>query len=171
MLNKLEIGELFNEGVTKYKEGIVFDIDDNGCNLIIRFNSPSNNEVKAIKQGSLKCGYYTEKEAIFMLFKFDGIEWMDAPYSVELSKKLTKIHEINDGQGLALNIYLIDADTGILKAMRLIGLPTAFSRKIKVIVERQRSMPFENYYQTINAVYMKYPTKKLVDYADVICNV
>lgn len=43
MLNKFEVGKLFNEGVTKYKEGVLFDIDDNGCNLIIRFNAPSNN--------------------------------------------------------------------------------------------------------------------------------
>lgn len=171
MLNKLELGKLFNEGVTKYKEGIVFDIDDKGSNLIIRFNTPSNSEIKAIKQGKLKCGYYTEGEAIFMLFKFEGIQWMDAPYSVKLSKNSTKIQDINDGQGLALNIYLIDANTGVLKSMRLVGLPTAFSRKLKSVVERQRLMSFENYHQTINTVYMKYPTKKLVDYADLICNV
>lgn len=171
MMNILEVGKLFNEDITKYKEGCVFDINDSSCNLIIRFITPSNNEVNAIKQGRFKCWYYTEKEAIFMLFKLEGIEWMDSPYSVELSKNLTKIQEINNGQGLALNIYLIDANTGILKAMRLVGLPTAFSRKLRAVIERQRSMPFENYYQTINEVYRKYTTKKLVEYADIICNV
>lgn len=171
MLNKFEVGKLFNEGVTKYKEGVLFDIDDNGCNLIIRFNAPSNNEIQAIKQSKIKIGYYTEGEAIFMLFKFEGINWIDAPYSVKLSKNLTKIEEINDGQGLAINIYLVDANTGILKSMRLVGLPTGFSRKLKLAIEKQMSMSFENYNQTVNTIYRKYTTKKLVDYADLICNV
>lgn len=106
-----------------------------------------------------------------MLFKFEGINWIDAPYSVKLSKNLTKIEEINDGQGLGINIYLIDANTGILKAMRLVGLPTVFSRKLKLAIEKQMLMSFENYNQTVNTIYRKYNTKKLVDYADLICNV
>ena len=77
MFTKLEIGKLLKDGVTKYNEGNIFDINDCGCNLIIRFRNPSNNELDSIKSGKIKVGYYINGEAIFMLFKFEGLQWID----------------------------------------------------------------------------------------------
>ena len=165
MLNKIEVAQLFQENIHSCSEGIKFDITDDGCNVIISFKAPTLKEVEAITKGKIKVGYYSENEVMFMLFKFGDMNWMDAPYSVYLSQNLTKINEIKDGQGLALNIYLIDASTGVLKGIRLVSLPTNFSLKLKSEIEKQKLTPFCNYYSKIGEVYRKYTTKNLVKFA------
>lgn len=166
----LVVGELFREGVRESKEGTIFDYNG-GFDLTIYIKTPYKNEIDAIRSGKIKVGYYVKDEVIFMLFKFGAMEWMDTPYSIHLSRGETNIYDVKNGEGLILGIRLVDSKTGILKVMRLVGLPTNFSRKLKLEVEKQRVMPFENYHQTIQEIYNKYSTKKLVDYADIICNV
>lgn len=168
----LVVGKLFREGVRGRQEGPIFDYDG-AFNLTIYLKTPNKNEIDAIRNEKIKVGYYIKDEVIFMLFKFGAMAWMDTPYSIHLSKGETNIYDVTDVEGLALVVCLVDARTGILNVMRLVALPTAFSRKLKIVVEKQRAMPFikENYNQTIQEIYMNYPTKKLVDYADIVCNV
>lgn len=163
-MENLEIGKLFKAGKTKYQEGIRFDVTDGGCDLFIYFNNPSNDEIESIKTGNFKTGYYSENNAIFMLFKFGNTPWMDAPYSVHLSKNLTEFQLFDGGQGIALHVYLIDASTGILKAIRLIGLKTRFSIQLIEAIEKQKKMTFDGYDLNINSIMTKYSTKDLVKY-------
>lgn len=163
-MDKIEVGQLFKKDVTKYPEGARFDITDGGCNLCIYFSNPSDSEIKNIKEDRFKAGYYAEENAIFMLFKFGNLPWIDAPYSVHLSKSLTGFQLFDGWEGLALNIYLVDAATGILKAMRLIGLKTRFSIHIIDAVEKQKKMSFENYDINVRSIMSKYSTKDLVKY-------
>lgn len=163
-MEKLEVGKLFREGCTRCQEGIRFDINDAGCDLYIYFSNPSNEEIQDIKDGKFKAGYYTEDNAIFMLFKFGNLTWMDAPYSIHLSKNLTNFQLFDGGQGLALHVYFIDANTGILKVMRLIGLKTRFSIQLIEAVEKQKKMPYQDYQYNINSIMAKYSTKDLVKY-------
>lgn len=171
MFSMESVGEKFRGGKFKGKEGIKFDVDDSGCNLIITFKSPSNQEIKCIRWDKLKIGYYTEEEAILLLFKFGNMKWMDAPYSVHLSKQLNQIQGIADGIGLPLTVYFVDGNTGILKVMRLLGLPTNFSRELASSIKTQKSMAFDNYRERINLIFSKYTTKELVKLADLVCNV
>lgn len=163
-MQEVEVGKLFKDDVTRYQEGVRFDINDAGCDLFIYYKYPSESEINSIKSGNFKTGFYAEKNAIFMLFKFGSLQWMDAPYSVHLSKNLTRFELFDGGQGLALHIYLIDAATGVLKAIRLIGLKTNFSIQLIEAVEKQKEMSFEGYDININNIMNKYPTKKLVEY-------
>lgn len=167
-MEKLEVGKLFKQGKTRYTEGVRFDITDGGCNLYVFFSNPTGEEIENIKKGNFKTGFYTENNAIFMLFKFGNLAWMDAPYSVHLSKNLTNFQLFDGGQGLALNVYLIDATTGILKAIRLIGLKTRFSIQLIDAVEKQKNMSFEGYDININSIMTKYSTKDLVKYGTIM---
>lgn len=47
-MEKLEVGKLFKEGITRYPEGVKFDITDGGCDLLIYFSDPSEKEKEAI---------------------------------------------------------------------------------------------------------------------------
>ena len=69
-----------------------------------------------------------------------------------------------DGMGLAMQMLLVEANTGILKAMRMVGLPTDVSRKLIKAVENQPYMP--DYTQRRNKQMDKYKTTDLVRLAD-----
>lgn len=171
MMNKLEIGQLFKEGVTRYPEGVKFDITDGGMNLLIYFNHPTEEEKHSISKEDARYGYYKQDNVIFMLFKFGSLEWVDAPYSIHLSKHLTELQEVTEGNGYAINVYLIDAATGILEVARLISMNTRTSKLLREDILKQKEMNYDGYEQLLSNIYRSYSTKALVDKAKIIAKI
>ncbi|MEG6613779.1 hypothetical protein V6C42_13065 [Pseudoclostridium thermosuccinogenes] len=66
--------------------------------------------------------------------------------------------------------FLVDASTGIIKAMRLIGLGTTFSIQLKKAIEKQKNTAFDEslYDKAITRVYGNYSTNDMIKYADII---
>lgn len=64
-----------------------------------------------------------------------------------------------EGQGALLQIILSDANTGIVKAIRAIGLDTEFSKAFNAAIASQRKNPLslQQYNQAIDRMYAKYP--------------
>jgi hypothetical protein len=167
-MRSCEVGKLFEEGKTHYQEGVKFDFTQSGPILFLFFNRPTQKEVESVKTGKFEYGLYVKDEVIFLFFKFQGLEWMDAPYTVHLSEQF-EFEEVEDGKGFALNIFLIDSSTGILEAIRLCGLSTKFSLEFQNAVQIQRNIPFDKttYEKKINMVYGNYATSDLVQRANI----
>lgn len=164
----VEVGKLFKEGVTRYQEGAKFDITDGGCNLLLYYSDPTIGEKEDITKGNLRCGYFREGNVILMLFRFGNQQWIDAPYSIHLSKNLTQLQEITGTQGFALNIYLVNANNGILEGMRLVGLNTRLSKMLREDVLKQKDLEYEGFAIKLNDIYRKYPTKALANMAKIV---
>lgn len=66
--------------------------------------------------------------------------------------------------GYALNIVFIDTETGILKALRQIGLGNNFSRLFRewCIESLKRQLSQSYYEKTVNECYEKYEIQQLV---------
>lgn len=162
------VGELYKSGITKYNEGARFDFTQSGAVLELYFKSPTINEVQEIKNGCFKTGFVEFAGVIFMLFKFGNLNWIDAPYSVHLSKPF-EFEEPTRGSGYGLNIFFIDANTGILKNIRYIGLSTEFSLSFKNAVLKQRKAEFNNNYYSaaLQNIYLKYTTNDLVKLSNI----
>lgn len=171
-MRMLEVGKLFEEGKTKYPEGVKFDFYQEGPVLYLFFNRPTEKEIESVKSGKFEIAMYAREEIIFILAKFQGMEWMDAPYSVHLSKPF-EFESIETGKGFGLNTFLVDASTGILKVIRFSGLSTDFSLKFVFAIENQRRLSFDNasYEQKLNAIYGNYSTSDLVQRADAFCRI
>lgn len=171
MYQKFEVGQLF-QGKTNFPEGVKFDFDQSGALLFLFFNKPSAKEIESVKSGKLEIGLYQKDEIIFILLKFQGMEWMDAPYSIHLSSPF-EFAELQEGLGFGTTIFLVDATTGILKVMRYIGLSTEFSRKLKDAILKQKEMTFDKtlYNKRLNEIYGNYSTSDLVRRAEVFCRI
>lgn len=165
------VGERYEDLVSK--EGIRFDMNDEGGTLIIYFDRPTDPEIQAIKKGSIQFKLLEMKNIIFLLTKFEGMEWMDAPYHVELSKNLTELRDLQENQGYALHIILVDGTIGEIKAMRLVGFNTNFSYKFRELVSRQRETKFEQvkYNSNLFCVMTNYSTKDLLKYSEISCRI
>lgn len=162
-MKSFEVGKLFEENKTHYQEGVKFDFTQSGPVLFLFFNRPTQKEIESIKTGKFEYGMYVKDEVIFLLFKFQGLEWIDTPYTVHLSKQF-EFEEVERGKGFALNIFLIDAATGILEVIRLCGLSTKFSIEFQNAVQNQCNTSFDKitYEKKINMVYGNYATSDLV---------
>jgi hypothetical protein len=171
-IQKLEVGQLLNEGETKFAESIKFDFQQSGPVMIIFFERPTDKEIESIRAGKLEFAFYEKDEIIFILSKFQGIEWMDAPYTVHLSKPF-EFQEMQEGLGFGLQIILVDAATGIIKAMRYVGLSTQFSIKLKKAIEAQREQPWDlhRYDVRLQNIYNNYSTSDLAKRAGNFCKI
>jgi len=70
----------------------------------------------------------------------------------------------NNEQGLGLTLILIDAITGEIKSIRLLGLSEKFTRRLFGIIMEHKVKPFnkEEYYKSLNKVYAIYQTNQIV---------
>ena len=143
----------------------LFDYTDEGCSLIVLFQSPDEREISQFKSGNSFEIRFVELNGVIMLtVKIGNLEWMDAPYTPHLSKDLTKLEIPNKGEGLALTVFLVDSDTGEVKHIRLLGLSEDFSKKFIGCTLENKMKPFnENEYnQKVQQIYRKYSTKDIV---------
>lgn len=167
-MRHFEVGKIFEEGRTGYQEGVKFDFDNSGAVLFLFFSNPTEAEINSVKKGRLQIGVYENSKILFMLFKFEGMEWMDAPYNVHLSQPY-ELQSVSDGIGYSMTIFLINANTGILEAGRFIGWRSDMSRKFKEAIECQRSYKYnmDTYNKIVNQVYGNYSTKDMVSRANI----
>ena len=171
-MHKYEIGQLFQPGVTRYNEETRFDFLQDGAVLMLFFNHPTPQEIEDIRSGRFEIGFCEKSGIIFMLFRFGSGQYMDAPYSLHLSKPFT-IEKPELGMGYGLTVFLVDAATGILKAIRYVGLSRDFSNRFRKAVERQKEESFNcaEYDAKLNYIYKNYTTKDLVKFADAWCRI
>jgi hypothetical protein len=161
---KYEVGQVIDKFVM-HPEGARFDISDSGAVLQIFFNNPTSDEISQFKEGKrFEIRFIEIRNVIMVLLKIGNLNWMDATYTPHLSKNLTKFELPNNNQGLALTIMLIDARTGEIKALRLVGLSEKFTKKLFGTIMELKITYFDKleYAQTINSIYASYSTDKLV---------
>lgn len=151
-----------------------FDIDDESATLLVCFNHPDKEEVEQFKsEKSFEIRFIQLKNVIMITTKIGNLNWMDAPYTPHLSKNLSKIPIVNNGQGLALTLVLVDSSNGEVKAIRLIGLSTKFSQKLlgRIMEEKVKSFDLPEYDLSLNNIFMSYSTKEIVKMSKDYCRI
>ena len=164
----IAVGDVLEE--YKGQEAVRFDLGDAGAELYLAFKNLTENEIHAVTSGSsFQVRFVVVEGVIMMLFKFGDIAWAEAPYSPHIGLKPQQIPLIDEREGLALKVYLIEGTTGVLKHFRLIGLGTEFSRKLMTEVQNARLADFEinDYTRRVRLIQSKYTTKDLVKMSNV----
>jgi hypothetical protein len=169
---KYEVGQVIEE-LKGSQQGVRFNMADDGATLSLLFKNPTKEEIDDIRKGKLQFGMFTKENVIFLLCKFGSMPWMEAPYHVALSKSLTKLQDLEEGQGYACNIALIDTATGEIKAMRYVGLSTEYSRRLKKNIEDQLKEDFnvEKYKKVMTEIMFNYTTNDMVNYSEINCRI
>ena len=168
MFECIEIGKLYRDGVTRYQEGVMFNITNSGLTLEIYFNNPTQEEINALQGGvEYKFGLFKKDGVLFFLSKFGNLNWMDAPYSVGLCRDIENIDlkELTEDNGYALAVTLIDASNGVVVWNRLIGLQNRFSnilRKEFYLQKANGKVDRGEYGSKLVQIYNSYSTNAMV---------
>lgn len=162
---KFEKGEQIKEFIGR-PEGPLFDFDSSGATLTVFFNRPTDYEISQFKSDNPFEIRFVEIRGILMiLLKIGGLQWMDSPYTVHLSRgALDFSDELEDGLGYSLMLMLVDGTTGTIQHLRMIGLGTNFSRALRKKILNQLNMPFnkQGYETALQSIYSTYRTKDLL---------
>lgn len=161
--------------VEKFKnhaEEVLFDVTDEGANLLVFFNNPTENEIKQFDFGNNFEIRLTELYDVMMFtFKIGSLNWMDAPYSPHLSLNLTTLQMSEKSQGLGLTLFLINAINGKIEHIRFLGLSQEFTEYVFVTIKRQIASEFDvlKYQMSLNKIFETYSTNQIMQMSDFYC--
>lgn len=113
------------------------------------------------------------KDVIMITAKIGNLNWMDAPYTPHLSKHLTKYQLPNENEGLGLSLVLVDAVSGEIKHMRLLGLSERFTKKLFGAVMELKMKEFDenSYMVAFNSIFASYNTREIVKMSRDYCKI
>lgn len=168
---KYEVGQSV-DSFKHHSEGVHFDISDDGATMLVFFQSPTKDEIEQFKSGKNFEIRFTELYGVIMItVKIGNLNWMDAPYSPHLSKNLIKFQLPSEKQGLGLTLILVDAITGEIKHIRLLGLSERFTKRLFGVAMEHKVKPFdkEEYNNSINRIFSAYQTNQIVKLSKDYC--
>jgi hypothetical protein len=170
-----EIGELYNPKVTKWPELPEYNYRGGQHELLLFFRNPTDAEIAAVQKGGAEFAFAIEKSVIFFLYRFEPIPWGDAAFTVHLvpdaDRRIPEAEPTAQSRAI-LRILLVDAATGILKAMRVVSFSPDFTRQLHKAIRQQAATPFEGeetHRTGVKEVYARFDTSSLLNRAAARC--
>ena len=127
------------------------NIPDDGMSVILNSGAPMLVfnytlmpwEIRAFQQGDCAFGLFAENDLIFFLFKIDGfMEWSDLAFTIHLAGDET----IANGDGyLPFNLVLVESQTQIIKALRLVTVSPTFRNHLVDAIDNQAKTPLAEF--------------------------
>lgn len=134
--------------------------------------SPTEQEIRDYQKGRAQLGLLPVPPTLLLPFRFGEQPWSEAtftPHLVPEDRRPAGL-ELQEGQGLALQVALVDADTGLVRALRLIGLPTELSRRLLEETRALESSPWPGeaaYDRHINRLFASMTSEDIARAAEI----
>ena len=168
----LEIGKPFVPGRTEWPEGCEYNYYKSGHDLRLFLGEPSLEEIKSVQSGRAEFGLVVERDLIILLYQFEpGLPWSEAPYSwhmvAESLRTLPELEWVPETHA-QLRTLLVDANTGILQATRIVKFSAEFTQAIHAAIIQQSKRPWPGeaaYDQQINELFQQFSTEALLQRA------
>ena len=161
----LQVGQPFTPERTEWDPDSFEYRYFNGNHLLqICVASPSSKEIEAFSEGAVRIGLYVEHGVIFFIFKLEGVmAWSDQAFSIHLVHQANQeIPAVETGKRIGLSLVLVDANNGLVSALRFVTLSPHYSQVFYRELRRQAAEPFniDNHNRSINLVYKTHPESR-----------
>lgn len=138
----LQVGKLYDPARTQWPEGPHASLTGAGCSLVVFLDSPDEEEIRQIRAGAAEFAWADCGEVAILCFRFGVLPWMDAPNVPWTEPESRRGAPVGDaGNGLALQVILVDAATGIVKGLRLLSWEPGFAEAVRQTIRRQLASP------------------------------
>lgn len=158
----LTVGQPFSHERSKWEDGrIEYRFFSGNHMLQLCLGQLTPQEIKAFRKNPVRVALFIEGNVIFFIFKIEGcMDWSDQGFSIHLVHEQNRdLPSLPPGMRTPLNLVLVDADTGIVRALRMVTFSPHFSRLLHDAMRRQIELPFEPavHQAVIQDVYRRYP--------------
>jgi len=162
MLHRLAVGQLYHPRRTRWPEVGEYNYRAGAHELRLFWASPSKNEIRGVRKGKPQFALLWQPPVVWFLYHFSsgGCPWSDAPYSIHLVPEAERVppEPQTGAQRSLLQVVLIDADTGIVQALRAVTFAPLFSQRLARVIQEQWEQPFARaaYAAAIQTTYAQY---------------
>lgn len=174
-MHRYEVGKPYHADRKVWPECAQLHWMDGELELTMFFDAPSRHEVEAVRKGKSEFALYDRDGLVVLLYHFDGqratVPWSDASYQWHLVPPDRRVSppELPAAETrVKLFITLVNAQGGLIEALRIQSLSPELTRAIFGAIRRQMDLPWpgrDAYDRTIANLYRRYPnsTDMLVD--------
>lgn len=163
------VGQLYSPTRKKWEEHVEYNFRAGAHELRLFFFQPTPEEIKAVLSDPCKFALYVYQDIIFFCFRFGHLPWSDSGSSIHLVPQDERISPPDPDkveERFLLHVFLVDADTGILKAIRVVSFSPQFTRALHAALWRQLSNPFpemSEYERQAKRIYNNYTSKEIAE--------
>ena len=160
------VGSLYEPGYESWDAGCFFEMTGEKCTLGLFWLDVTDKDVENVAHGEGTFGlWYSNDGDVYFLFRFGQDPWADSVFSVWQMPEEKRIRPAKSlgRHRVGLEVVLVDAETGIVRAVRQTLLSVSFSRKLCNSVARQYSDRYiaswseEDFQERCRKVYQEYP--------------
>ncbi len=164
------LGKPLFEGRKELPEAIEYNYQAGDHTLLLSMKSLHPKEIEAVREETSEFGLYCENGIIFLLYRFgETLPWSDSAFSwwnvATEDRRLPALRE-NPGERILLKIILVEAMSGIVKAIRVTTFSPEFTEKLHEAIRRQAAdgeFTREEFVTRSLAVYEKRTPAELAD--------
>jgi hypothetical protein len=138
MFVRISLGEKWPADYNR-SDGMTPIIDGASLTFLAVLRGANESEIHAFRRGSLRYGLYAEESIPFILWEFRGYE-MDC--HINMHKEPPDKRDAflaGEPEANAVQLYLVDGATDIVRGIRLVGTQPAFVQEIKQLCFDQLS--------------------------------
>lgn len=168
------VGELYHPGRTNWPECAQYSYRSGADELLLFLRDPNPAEVKSVRKGDADFALVVRPPLLVLCYRFrPAIPWSDAPYSWHLvapEQQTAPPFEVDQPHAL-LSVMLIDAATGIIRAIRALTFSPDFTAALQVAIAEQAAQPWDQrqYDDALAALYAGSTSEQLVTRAVAMC--
>lgn len=151
------VGTLYIPGRTQWPEATDVDVRGGELTLRLYWKDLCAQVVQMVERNPVELGLTVQDGLVFLLYRIEGAtEWSDQPVSYRniapSDRQLPP--KLQSGQFLPVQIHLVDADTGLLRAIRVFSVSSRFATAWRAAMAGDLALaPWPDYDQRIRAVY------------------
>lgn len=165
-MHELRVGQPYHPGRQSWPEVAQYQHRGGGHELLLCLACPTGTEVEAVRRGEAEFALYAHEDLIVLLYRFGaagrGIPWSDAPYSWHLvpAGERALPPDVAGNERALLTVVLVDAATGIIRALRVVSWSPAFTAAVHAAIRAQAARPWSEavYDAALDLLYARYPT-------------
>lgn len=168
-----EVGKLYSPTKRVWPEGYDYNFRAGQHELRLFMRTPHPQEIAAVRNGAARFSFSTfaGPEVLFLSFGFqtpNGGELNgDCSYSwwlVPEDERQPPSLDFGPTEGALLTVFLVDAENGILKVIRVIGLGHKFTLALHraILAQAQGELP-DDYDDQLRRVMARYTTVQLLN--------
>lgn len=176
-MHRLAVGERYNATLATIPDGTAnWRFTTTGVELLLGLSRPSSTEIRDVKTGLAQFALLSADHVLMMAHRFGTMPWSDAPWEASrqrLAGEEPGLIEVTASQHLMIQVVLVDADSGVVRAVRHVSWNHAFVEAVRAAIQRQLAVTGDpsRAQAQIQSWYGRYPdTQSLAAGADIRCD-
>jgi hypothetical protein len=169
-LHSYAVGTPYSPTRTRWPEAIEYNYRSGAHELRMFLTGLTEADIAAVARGPMRVAVFVDQPVIMLITRFEGVtDYSDSPYTIHMvpEDERTPPSDVEVDQRQLLQIILVAAETGIIRALRVVALNETLSRRLHEAIRTQLATPFdqEAYDRKLAAISRRGSSKQLYSQA------